>query len=144
MVGLRLWHAYLGILTGPCILFFALTGAVQLFDLHEPHGGYEPPSVIAKLGMLHKKQVYAEPRRRPRPANADVDGPPRQRTDGSDRASLGTTVLRWVFLVVALGLAGTAGLGIWIGLQAPRYKRVAWVLLAAGIAIPVALLSLAA
>ena len=135
MSNIRLWHSYLGLLTGPAILFFALTGAFQIFDLHESRGAYQPPSLLAKLGMLHKKQVFAEPRRRPRPPDAAPAAPP----PAEAPTPLATLALKWCFLLVALSLAATAGLGIWIGLRAPRYKRTAWVLLLVGIAIPVGL-----
>ena len=35
----REWHLYLRTLFAPSILFFALTGALQLFGLHEGHPG---------------------------------------------------------------------------------------------------------
>ena len=56
---LRLIHSYTAILVASSILFFALSGAMQLFDLHEPHGRYRPPALIEKLGELHKNQIFA-------------------------------------------------------------------------------------
>src|SRR5579863_2905624 len=57
MVTLRLWHSYLGVLIAPSVLFFSLTGAVQLFSLHEDHGGYHAPVLLERLASLHKDQV---------------------------------------------------------------------------------------
>ena len=46
---IRRWHTYLGLFIAPSVLFFSLTGAVQLFSLHEAHGDYTPaPLVIGK------------------------------------------------------------------------------------------------
>ena len=49
---LRRWHNYLGAFIAPSILFFAFTGALQLFSLHEAHDGYQPAPVIEKLAQL--------------------------------------------------------------------------------------------
>lgn len=56
---IRRWHGYIGLFIGPSVLFFALTGAVQLFSLHEAHGSYQPPAIIEKLSSVHKDQVFA-------------------------------------------------------------------------------------
>ncbi len=43
---IRQLHLYLGTFFAPSIIFFALTGAIQLFGLHEGHPGeaYQPPA----------------------------------------------------------------------------------------------------
>src|SRR5580698_2249190 len=55
---LRKWHAYIGLLIAPSVLFFALTGALQIFNLHEAHGTYTPALLIEKLSAVHKDQVF--------------------------------------------------------------------------------------
>ena len=42
----RLTHLYLGVFIAPAILFFAFTGALQTFSLHETTRGsnYKPPA----------------------------------------------------------------------------------------------------
>ena len=57
MSSIRLWHSYIGILIAPSVIFFALTGALQIFSLHESHGTYTPPALIEKLSSMHKDQV---------------------------------------------------------------------------------------
>jgi len=66
---LRKVHLYLGIFTTPALLFFAFTGAMQTFSLHEttPGSSYKPPAWIATLAQLHKKQTTAVPVRKMRP-----------------------------------------------------------------------------
>jgi uncharacterized iron-regulated membrane protein len=44
MTSVRRWHSYIGLFIAPSVLFFSLTGAVQLFSLHEAHGKYQPPA----------------------------------------------------------------------------------------------------
>jgi hypothetical protein len=52
----RQWHLYLGTLFAPSIIFFAFTGSLQLFSLHESHPGdaYQAPAWVQKLGSIHK------------------------------------------------------------------------------------------
>ena len=143
-------HLYASMLFAPSLLFFAVTGALQLFDLHEakPGRSFEPPAVLQELGMVHKKQLFALPRRRP-PPPAAADGsllapnvpstspPPGGRQDGWE-----VLELRIFFLFASIGLLLSTCLGIWIGLQQGRNRRAAVGLLVAGTAIPVLLLAL--
>ena len=141
MSSIRVWHTYLGMLIAPSVLFFALTGALQTFRLHEAHGAYQPLPLVEKLGMLHKDQVFAPKERHkrpPEPASAR-EGPPSPPAEDANRISLGTLVLKWFFLLVAAGLTSSTVLGLWIGLTHLRHKRVALGLLAVGIVLPVAL-----
>ncbi len=88
-------HLYLGIFTTPALLFFAFTGAMQTFSLHEvtPGSSYKPPAWIATLVQIHKKQNTTAPARRPRPDaqdNSQVNGKPDEASiRGTDRPSSG-------------------------------------------------------
>ena len=126
---LRRLHAWLAILAAPTILFFALTGALQLFDLHEPHGAYRPPLLVEELGRLHKDQIFApEPRRHATPA------PEAQTAEPAD--PLPVELLRWVFLAATVVLCLSTALGLWIGLRHLRRTRTRWILLLSGAAVP--------
>ncbi len=78
---LRQWHSYIGVLIAPSVLFFALTGALQLFSLHEAHDDYQPAPLIEALGKVHKDQVFEMPEakkpapeaQKAAPAKADAD-----------------------------------------------------------------------
>jgi hypothetical protein len=86
----RTLHLYIGIFISPALLFFAFTGALQTFSLHETTQGssYKPPAWIATLAQLHKKQTTTVPVRRPRPAFGD--GPRAGRSgDSPSRAERG-------------------------------------------------------
>lgn len=142
-------HLYASMLFAPSLLFFAVTGALQLFGLHEdkPGRSFEPPAVLQELGMVHKKQVFALPRRRSSPPAAADGGapapgvpsapPPGGRGDGWE-----VLALRIFFLLASVGLLLSTCLGIWIGLQPGRNRRAAVGLLVAGTAIPILLLTL--
>ncbi len=80
----RLIHLYLGVFTAPALLFFAFTGALQTFSLHETTRGssYKPPAWAVTLGQLHKKQTPVVPVRRPPPAGVAPEGRGRDREQG--------------------------------------------------------------
>ncbi len=66
---LRALHLYLGVFTAPALLFFAFTGALQTFGLHEAARGsdYKPPAWLEAMAHLHKKQSLEVPVRRAPP-----------------------------------------------------------------------------
>jgi|SRR5882757_918885 len=148
VITIRRWHSYIGLFIAPSVLFFALTGALQLFSLHEAHGHYQPPAIIEKLSSVHKDQVFALGNHRPEPASEkdaekpDVAKSPEGAEDKGDEPELATLVLKACFLVVALGLTLSAALGLWMGLTQTRNKRTAWLLVVAGALIPSGLLLL--
>ncbi len=86
-------HLLLGIFTTPALLFFAFTGAMQTFSLHETTQGsaYKPPAWIASLAQLHKKQDTTVPVRKLRPPAIE----------GGERGNLGNCIggvrFRWSF-----------------------------------------------
>src|SRR3984893_4884025 len=63
---LRLTHLYTGVFIAPALLFFAFTGALQTFSLHETTRGsnYKPPAWAVTLGQIHKKQTPVVPVRK--------------------------------------------------------------------------------
>jgi hypothetical protein len=91
---LRKVHLYLGIFTTPALLFFAITGALQTFSMHETTQGsnYKPPAWIRSLAQLHKKQTTQVPPRRARPVGSENARGERQRGDPASRgAAIGPT-----------------------------------------------------
>jgi hypothetical protein len=62
----RLTHLYIGVFISPALLFFAFTGALQTFSLHETTRGssYKPPAWAVTLG-----------RHRPRPNHPKLPHP---------------------------------------------------------------------
>jgi hypothetical protein len=139
MLSIRLWHSYIGIFIAPSVIFFALTGALQIFSLHESHGSYAPPVIIEKLSSMHKDQVFEQKHHDDDEAQSK-DGrqppPPREHEAGP---TLGTMLLKWFFLFVALALTASTVLGLWIGLTRFQRKRTGWWLLLAGIILPIGL-----
>jgi hypothetical protein len=141
---LRQWHSYLGLFIAPSVLFFALTGIIQIFNLHEAHGGYHPPVLLEKLSKVHKDQVFEAPRARPAPdqdeAHAAGSAADQPADDEDDKQSVSTYVLKWFFTIIALGLIASTLIGIWMGTTQIRRKRLAWLLLLMGALMPIGLL----
>jgi hypothetical protein len=145
MAAVRRYHTYLGALIAPSVLFFAATGAVQLFSLHEAHGGYVPPPLIEKLSAVHKDQVFAAKAHKARPAAKTATGASGAHDhDHDDEAGppLKTVLLKWTFLAVSLGLIVSTGLGLWMAFTTARRKGLVLILLILGAAAPVLILAL--
>jgi hypothetical protein len=147
---LRRWHTYIGLLCAPTLIFMCLTGAVQLFSLHEAHDDYHPYAWVEKLSSVHKDQVLehhhehkhqdepAPPDAKPAAAPADAD----HHHDHDESTSVGTLALKVFFLLVSLGLTTSASLGIWIALTQNRQRKLCWVLLGSGTVLPILFLAL--
>ena len=138
-------HLWLGTLFAPSILFFAFTGALQLFSFHETRPGstYQPPAWIERLAQIHKKQTIALKPKRSGPDNhkqaleqkrpQPIEAPAEEKS---------TVALKWFFLFMSAGLIVTTGLGIYMAFAYGRNATVTWTLLAVGTIVPVALVLL--
>ncbi|MBK8270033.1 MAG: hypothetical protein IPK83_17745 [Planctomycetes bacterium] len=58
MKTLRTIHVYLGCAFAPLLVFFLLSGLLQIFELHEGRkdGSYQPPRWVAELASVHMHQ----------------------------------------------------------------------------------------
>ena len=135
MPSIRTWHTYLGILIAPSVLFFAFTGSLQIFSLHEAHDTYVPPQLLEKLASVHKDQVFALKAHDDDHHDEHAAAGP----EHEEEASLATTLLKYFFLLVAIALCVSTSLGLWLGLTHVRHKRLGWWLLAVGIILPASL-----
>lgn len=144
MMTIRQLHSYLGLFIAPSVLFFALTGSLQIFSLHEAHDGYTPLPLIEKLAKVHRDQVFASGHHHEAEApEADATGAtPTEAAsaDDDDKPALSTVLLKYFFLIVALSLMLSTTFGLWMALRYNRRKRLAWTLLIVGTVIPVGLL----
>lgn len=148
MKRIRQVHFYLGTFLAPSIIFFALSGALQIFRLQEGHAGstYQPPAWIAFLAGVHKDQrVEGPPEPRPAAAPAaESPAPPRPASppEGKAPARKASTTLKWFFTLTAVGIISTTILGIYMSFLYANDRRVIWGLLAGGIILPAVLLFL--
>jgi hypothetical protein len=142
LMTLRQWHGYFGVFIAPTVLFFALTGSLQLFSLHESHGGYQAPAIIQRLGRLHKDQVITLPHQREAPPAKPAASRARAAPAAEEKEPRPATLLLKVFfLLVAIQLVASTGLGLWIAFSRNRDRRLTWFLLLAGVLVPLALVA---
>lgn len=150
---LRQLHHYVGVFLAPAILFFALSGAVQTFSLHEDKGwgGKPPPTVFAWMASVHKDQTlpHAKPEKpapkadAAKPAagagddHADDHGDDHHHEGGEGPSPL---PLKIFVLLLALGLITSTLLGLTIALTNRAMQRTSILLLVAGTVLPLLLL----
>ncbi len=141
MLTVRRLHAYVGVFIAPSVIFFAITGSLQIYNLHEDHGDYHAPALIEQLASVHKDQV----RTHPHPPGPPDSGPqaapgPGGHDDDHDHApGPATLLLKAFFLGVAICLALSTLGGVWMAALYNRNKPLTWLLLAAGAVIPTVL-----
>jgi hypothetical protein len=133
------------------VIFFATTGLLQIYSLHESHPGYTPPALIEKLSAVHKDQRFSmghkeQPgrERSARPPSAPPRTGEAQHGDKTQTAHAATSLLKAFFASVAIGLIASTTLGVWMALQQIRRRRTYLVLLSIGIFVPVLLAALTA
>ena len=126
MRSLRQWHQYISLFFAPVIFFFAFSGFLQLADFHETHHGstYKPATWIVALSSLHQHQRVE--------TKADSDA------DMGDEGSFPLFKPFAVFTSWGLMLSSLLGMGI--ALTNPVRRRTSFIVLAAGILIPIALI----
>ncbi|CAN5619635.1 hypothetical protein BH10ACI4_BH10ACI4_02570 [soil metagenome] len=147
----RLLHLYLGVFTAPALIFFAITGGLQTFSLHETTRGrdYTPPKILVQLGQLHKKQTLVVANKKPQPpvvAKPAAEKPPAEVTPVPPRPAEAAPAkvknllpMKIFFLIVAIGLLLSTLTGIYMSYKYVRNKTVITALLLAGIIIPILL-----
>lgn len=145
---LRTLHAYIGMLIAPSVLFFAFTGLLQIYSLHEAHGDYTPPPLIVKLSAVHQDQHFVQGHDHDDGPHGDAHAHPAAPGDAAAHhhdEGLGTarTLLKAFFAAVATGLFLSTLAGLWMGLQQPLRRRAHLVLLLIGAIVPIALAALA-
>ena len=146
---LRDLHTYLAVLFAPTILFFALTGSLQVFGLHEGQAnGYQPPAFVEKLSQVHIHMRYQLKPRKPelaKPAQPQTPKiaeavPVKVAEPTKPKAKRGPSVITKAFFgAAAIGLTLASLLGLWIGLTQGRLRKVSAVLAVLGAILPIAL-----
>ncbi len=148
----RLIHLYLGVFIAPALLFFAFTGALQTFSLHETTRGssYKPPAWAITLGQLHKKQTTVVPIRKLPPPEKPVSPADKSQQPASTAVAQpapatpaarphNTMPLKIFFLIASIGLSTSTLTGLYMSYKYIRNKLLVTGVLAAGIIVPIVL-----
>jgi hypothetical protein len=153
----RLVHLYLGVFIAPALLFFAFTGALQTFSLHETTRGssYKPPAWAVMLGQIHKKQTPIVPVRKLPPPDKQSDkaasdkagsekpqsspASPSEPTPAAAPKTHNPFPLKCFFLLVAIGLFISTLSGLYMSYKYIRNRSLITTILLAGVIIPILL-----
>ncbi|HEX8777599.1 MAG TPA: PepSY domain-containing protein [Rhodanobacter sp.] len=135
--------------TAPALLFFAITGGLQTFGLHEARrgSGYAPPEWLAVAGQLHKKQDMVVPLAKLRPAanpaaraaNAAPAPVPRPAVGAAVPRQRNPLPLKVFTVLVALALAVSTLSGLYLAWKYTRHAGRIIVVSGAGIVVPILL-----
>jgi len=145
-------HTYLGVFFAPSVIFFAFTGALQTFGLHENKGSglYRPPAWIVTLASVHKDQQLPSPKRpppikaEPKPGAKPKEGAAKQGAQEGPPPQSGPSPLplKVFTLLLSIGLISTTLVGLYLALSNKALRKIAAVVLAAGLLAPAVLLFL--
>jgi hypothetical protein len=147
----RQLHLYIGVFIAPALLFFAFTGGLQVFSLHETTRGsdYKPPAWLATAAQLHKKQTSVMPTHKARPLLSAAAASPGQAESASApqpaKAETSTVSARHplplkIFAAfVAFGLFVSTLLGLYMAYRYTRRRVLISLLLVAGVLVPIVL-----
>ncbi len=121
MKALRKIHLYLGCLFAPMIILFAVSGSLQVFDLHmsKKDGSYSAPPIIKMITNIHMHQRLAHQKEKDE--------------ESSNR-------MKFFVLLMGLGLTTTTILGIVMAFQMIKSRLIVWICLILGIVVPIFLL----
>ncbi len=142
----RLIHFYLGVFFAPLVIFFAFTGVLQVFKLHESCRETSTclADWVAWFGQFHKEQGWIPPSN-PRakaaaPATAKAEEPKKEEAKKGEPKT-GSLVMKWFIALMGASLMATTFLGLYMAFKYPNRRRGFFIALAAGIVIPLALMA---
>jgi len=146
----RQLHLYIGVFIAPALIFFAVTGALQTFGLHESHPGsqYKPPQWIATLAQIHKKQTPVVPQHRNAPHPGEQPAAGTMGNTGQPATSPVAALqrahhplpMKIFFLLVSIGLFLSSVTGVYMTWKYSRHRTALVLLLLAGIIAPLILI----
>jgi hypothetical protein len=144
MKNIRQIHLFLGTFFAPAIIFFAFSGILQVFGLHESRGpdAAPPAAWIAQLAAIHKDQHLRIEKPQQEDEHHDHEGHEANAHEHAHPAETPASswALKAFVLLMAISLISTSVLGIYIAAQNPRTRRNAWISLVLGIIVPVLLM----
>jgi len=114
---LRRWHTYLGVFFAPLLLFFVLTGWLQTAYPNRSKNSSDAISLIQKARVLHTEDVYP--------------------VSGDRTRIIKPIYFKYLVYAMAIGLATTIMIGVYLAFRSVRNKWVVVASLALGILVPV-------
>lgn len=135
-------HLYIGLFSAPALLFFAFSGALQTFSLHEAKKGsdYKPASWIAILGELHKNQTTQLPVHKAQSSSllaATAAKPVGPLASASALPVHHRLPLKIFFVIASLSFFSSILTGVYMSYKHHRNKTLVTGVLVAGLVIPI-------
>ena len=138
----RLVHFYLGVFFAPLIIFFAFSGSLQVFKLHETYKDI-PGSQgdwIAWFAQMHKEQAWTPPPvARPRKAVPEPAKDAAPSAAPSREPARSAVPMKWFVVSMGVALMVTTLLGLYIAFNYPRRRKGFFFALALGVLLPIVL-----
>ncbi len=148
-------HLYIGAFSAPALLFFAFSGALQTFSLHEAKRGseYKPAHWLVVMGELHKNQTAETPPHKPQFSPEAVTPKPAvpvtSRPDSALSSKFASSPsngrthhplpLKIFFVIVSVGFISSVLTGIYLSYRYHRNKLLVTAVLLAGLIVPMLL-----
>ena len=134
LVQLRKIHYYAGVFFAPTIIFFAFSGVLQVFKLHETYR--DTPGAqgdwIAWMSQVHRESALIPPK------VGAAKAPPREGTPPPKPEK--AHPFRWFAALMGVSLIGASLAGLWIAYNYPKRRRSFFATLIAGIVLPILIL----
>ena len=120
----------------PTIIFFAFSGVMQVFKLHEAYRATPGAQGdwIAWMSQVHKEAALIPPRPAPAKAPQAENRPP------SEPRKERSSTFKWFAALMGISLMGASLAGLYIAYSFPGRRKVFFATLAAGIVVPILLL----
>ena len=137
LLKIRAAHYYAGVFFAPTIIFFAFSGTMQVFKLHEDYRATPGAQGdwIAWMAQVHKEAALIPPKVAPPAKPAPPPGAP-PAAPPAHKPSL----FKWFAALFGVSLIGASLAGLWIAYNFPKRRRAFFATLAAGAVIPIVLL----
>jgi hypothetical protein len=138
-------HLYIGVFSAPALLFFAFSGALQTFSLHQAKDGsdYKPPKWIAFMAEIHKNQIPQLPRPKIQPGMPMASTKPEPATAVAKplaRPAHNPLPLKIFFVVISLSFFSSIFTGVYMSYKYNRSKTHVTAVLVAGCVVPILLM----
>ncbi len=146
MKRLRRIHLLMGSFVAPFTVFFAATGALQVFGYHRTpkDRSYVPPAAVAFASSVHRNEYFRAVAATPTECAGITDELEKVRCRERLQARMSETVparmFKWLMVLGGAGIALNAVTGVLMAVQLKAWRGHAIVLLALGLLGPVLLI----
>ena len=146
MKRLRRVHLLMGCFVAPFTIFFAATGALQVFGFHRSlkDGSYLPPKAVHVSSSIHRNEYFRAVAATPTECEGITDGLEqfrcRERVQERLAERVPARLFKWLMVLGAAGIATNAVTGVLMAVQLKAWRGYVILLFALGLLAPVLLI----